>query len=82
MRYYYNRSSPIVAIIAFDEDEYVFNPQDEEGIYEFLSDRIGDRLYELSGVPVCIEASSWCAMANIGSIFEDEDFEIYIDDLS
>lgn len=80
----YSSGAEVVAIIRIDKDEweYVFDAQAEDTISNFLAEKIGDRLHELNGCPLFMEASSWCVMAGIGETYEDEEFEIYIMDWS
>ena len=80
MRHDFSNGANVVAVITMVYNEYVFATHDEDGIADFLCRKIGDREHEASGVPVYIEASSWCALAGIGETYEDEDFDIYIDE--
>lgn len=80
MRIDYSNGSEFVAIIHINNCEYVFDAQDEETISDFLYEKIGERECELSGIPVFIEASSWCSLASVGETFEDEEFEICINE--
>lgn len=81
MRVDYSNGSEFVAIIDFDNCEYVFDTQDEDGISDFLYEKIGEREHEISGIPVYIEASSWCPLADIGTTYEDDKFTIYIEEV-
>lgn len=80
----YSNGADVVAIIEISKEdwEYVFDAQAEDTISNFLAEKIGDRLHELNGCPLFMEASSWCVMAGIGETYEDEEFEIYIMDWS
>ena len=77
----YSNGADVVTIIEMSDCEYVFDTQDEDGISDFLYGKIGEREHELSGIPVYIEASSWCPLADIGTEYEDEEFTIYIEEV-
>lgn len=81
MRVDYSNGAEVVAIIEMEDCEYVFDVQDEEGISDFLYEKIGERECEANGIPVFIEASSWCPLADIGTEYEDEEFTIYIEEI-
>lgn len=81
MRRDFSNGADIVAIISIADNEYVFAAHDEEGIADFLCNAIGERECEVNGVPVFIEASSWCSLAGIGETYEDDEFDIYIDEV-
>ena len=80
----YSNGADVVAIIEISKEdwEYVFDAQAEDAISDFLAEKIGDRLHELNGCPLFMEASSWCVMAGIGETYEDEEFVIEIADWS
>lgn len=80
MRVDYSNGAEAVAIINIDNCEYFFDAQDEDRISDFLYERIGEREHELSGIPLFMEASSWCTLACVGETFEDKEFEICIVD--
>lgn len=80
MRHDFSNGADIVAVISMATDEYIFAASDEEGIADFLCDAIGERECEVNGVPVFIEASSWCPLAGIGETYEDDEFSIFIDE--
>lgn len=81
MRRDYSNGAEIIAVIQINDCEYVFDAQDEESIADFLAEKIGDRLHELNSCPMFMEASAWCTMAGVGETYEDEEFEIYIDEV-
>lgn len=61
-----------------DEITVVFKTNDESSIADFLYEMVGEKLEESNGIPIFIEASSWCPIASIGDIFENENFTIEI----
>lgn len=61
-----------------DEITVVFKTNDESSIADFLYGIVGEKLEESNGIPIFIEASSWCPMACLGDTFEREDFAIEI----
>lgn len=81
MRRDFSNGAGVVAVITMVYNEYVFDAQDEEAIADFLCKKIGSREDEVSGAPVYIEAASWCSLAGIGEAYEDEEFDIYIDEI-
>ncbi len=80
IRHDYTKYEDVVAVISFEEDEYIFNPQAEDEIADFLNEKIGGRCAYPSDIPVFLEASSWCTLACIGEEYEDDEFTITIMD--
>ena len=69
------------AIIAFKNGTIrVFETNNEADIADYLYGIVGDEVEENNGVPTYIEASSWCPMASVGDVFENEKFTITITD--
>ena len=69
------------AVITFKNGmTRVFETINEADIADYLHDIMGDEVDESNGVPIYIEASSWCPMASIGDVFESEKFTIMIVD--
>ena len=58
----------------------IFESINEADIADYLYGIVGDEVEESNGVPTYIEASSWCPMASIGDVFENEKFTITITD--
>lgn len=79
MRVDYSNGAEVVAVIEMNNEEYVHDAQDEDIIADFLYSKVGEKLHEITGVPVFIEASSWCPLASVGETFETEDFHISIE---
>ncbi len=69
----------IVAKIIMSDGIYLFDPNDEEYICDFLLENEID-YSEDNGNPAYAEASSWCRLAPIGSRYESDQFEIEIID--
>lgn len=61
-----------------DGTAVVFEANDESSIADFLYEMVGEKLEESNGIPMFIEASSWCPMACIGDTFENKNFTIEI----
>lgn len=61
-----------------DGTAVVFKANNESSIADFLYGIVGEKLEESNEIPIFIEASSWCPMASIGDIFENENFTIEI----
>ena len=69
------------AIIAFKNGTIrVFETINEADIADYLYSIVGDEIDESNGVPTYIEASSWCPIASVGDVFENEKFTITITD--
>lgn len=71
----------VAASITFakvPEKCYVFSASDEEQISDFLYQKLGERMCENSFIPAYIEASGWCALASVGEVYSDSEFEIEI----
>ena len=81
MRIDRSNGSKVVAIIEINDCEYIYAAQDEDRISDFLYGKIGERECESNGIPVFIEASSWCPLADIGTTYEDDEFTIYIEEV-
>ena len=81
MRIDYSNGAQTVAVIEMNNDEYVFKAQNEEEIADFLYEKVGEQLHGITEVPLFIEASSWCALACVGEVYETENFKIYIEDI-
>lgn len=79
MRVDYSNGAETIARISIDGEEYIFDTQNENEISDFLYGKIGEVLHEISGVPIFIEASSWCVLASVGDTFETNYFEIAIE---
>ena len=61
-----------------DGTAVVFKANNESSIADFLYGIVGEKLEESNEIPIFIEVSSWCPMASIGDIFENENFTIEI----
>ena len=61
-----------------DRAAVVFEANDESSIADFLYGIVGEKLEESNGIPIFIEASSWCPTACLGDTFERKDFTIEI----
>ena len=81
MRIDRSNGAKFIAIIEIDNCEYIYAAQDEDRISDLLYEKIGEREHEISGIPVFIEASSWCPLADIGTAYEDDEFTIYIEEV-
>lgn len=69
------------AVITFKNGmTRVFETTNEADIADYLYGIVRDEVDESNGVPMYIEASSWCPMASIGDVFESEKFTITIAD--
>lgn len=61
--------------------KYSFNVKDEDAIADFIQREFGDTVGD-NGVPLYMEASSWCSLACIGEVFSNDLFTIDLEDLS
>ena len=69
------------AVITFENGTIrVFETINEADIADYLYSIVGNEVEESNGIPTYIEASSWCPMASIGDVFENEKFTITIAD--
>lgn len=53
----------------------------EEYLQELISGLVGeDIIYDVTGVPLYIEAAAWCSLASVGEVFDCDYFSIEIKD--
>lgn len=81
MRIDYSNGAQTVAVIEMGNNKYVFNAQNGDEISDFLYGKIGEQLHDITKVPIFMEASSWCTFADIGEVYETENFRIFIEDV-
>lgn len=60
------------------EGKYIFDAQAEDEISDFLYEKIGEKLHDITGIPLFMEASAWCTFASVGDIYEEEEFKIEV----
>ena len=70
----------VARIVTYDDNVmHTFRASNEKEIADFLAAKYGTLMAD-NGIPMYVEASSWCSVACIGDTFSNEWFEISIED--